>query len=147
MAVTATKGVLATAVAATGLANKQGQGVIDARLKQGFDTYTTLGTEGVGSTITMGPILPQGALIRDVQIVYGALGGSTTLSVGDTNSATRYQNATVTSSAGKTGTSVVAGINYAVGTNSGDNQIVLTTGGATLTVGLTIQVLITYVFD
>jgi hypothetical protein len=140
------KGVVATAVAATGLANKQGPGVIDARLKQSFDTYTTLGTETTGSTILMGPILPQGALIRDVKIVYTA-NASATLSVGDSASATRYQNATSINAAGATSTTSTTGTNYEIGTNSGDNQILLTVGGATLQTGATIQVLITYVFD
>lgn len=145
MAATQTKGVIATDVAAGGLANKADIGNIDARVKQSFDTYTILGTEGVGSTIIMGPILPQGARIRNVIIVYSA-NAAATLAVGDSNSAARYIPAQSIATAGKTDCSLVAAINYQIGTVSGDNQIVITTGGATLTAG-TIVVMITYVFD
>ena len=95
----------------------------------------------------MGPILPQGALIRNVEIICGALGGSTTLAAGDSNSASRYIAAASTASATRLQCSLVAGINYVIGTNSGDNQIVLTTGGATLSASIVIQVIVTYVFD
>lgn len=146
MAATQTKGVIATAVAATGLANKQDQGLIDARMKVSIDTYTTSGNEGVGSTITMGPILPQGARIINIDLIYTAMSGAT-ISVGDTNSASRYQNGTAVTSAGKTGITAAAGINYEIGTNTGDNQIVLTIAGATLAASATIKVLIEYSFD
>jgi len=144
---TVTKGVIATAVAATGLANKQQNGYIDVRNKSMFDTYTTLGTEVTTSTILMCGLLPVGALIRNVTLINTAITGGASVSVGDSNSAARYVAATATSSAAKTQASLVTAIGYEIGTNAGDTQILLTVSGGTLAAAGTLQVIVDYAFD
>lgn len=140
-------GVIATAVNSGGLANKQQNGYIDARSKSNFDTYTTLGTEVTGSTIKMCGLIPVGALIRNVTLVTTAITGGASIAVGDSTTSNRYIPATVTSSAAKTSCIATAGIGYEIGTNAGDNQILLTVSGGTLAVSGTIEVIVDYAFD
>lgn len=150
MAATQTAGVIATAVAGGGLANKQQNGYIDVRNKSMYDIYTTKGTEGVGSTIAMCGILPVGCLIRDITLFNSAITGGASISVGDSNSATRYILATATSAAAKTAIAAAqapTAVGYEIGTNTGDNQLLLTVSGGTLAVGGTIQVVCSYAFD
>lgn len=147
---TATKGTIASAVAAGGLANKQQNGFIDCRNKSMYDVYTTLGTEVTTSTIAMCGLLPVGCLIRDVILFNTAITGGASISVGDSNSAARYIPATVTSSAAKTSIAAAAAttaIGYEIGTNTGDTQILLTVTGGTLAIGGTLQVVVSYAFD
>jgi len=131
MSVTALVGVNATALAAGGLSNKLLAGLLDARVKADFDTYITVGTiEDGTSTIAMGRVLPKGANIVDVILYLSkALTSSVTLSVGDSNAATRYLNAVATTAAIAVHANLV-GEGYIIGTNSGDNQILVTFNSA-----------------
>lgn len=149
--------VLATAMAATpslgGPAEWQLPGVINTPVRCFVDSYTALGTETAGSVIrffTDGTVsvLPAGANILFFQFLASASTGSLTVSVGDRSSATRYASAgtgLATGSSLVTVSGIVSGAPYIIGTNAstaafgaetnGDNQIILTTGGATLAVG------------
>ena len=105
-----------------------------------MDQYeaTTLADE---STIAIAD-LPENAKIIDILVHHDALGSSTTLSIGDTNTAALYSAAEDTSSAGTVGITKIAGIQYQCGSTAGDNIILLTVGGAAITG--TIKVNITY---
>ena len=128
------------------------QGMVDARLKVMVDTYVTTGSsEDIGTTIAMGPTLPAGARIIDVILaVSGSLGSnSTTLAVGDSDTANRYIAATAISAdvvmhnSAKSG-----GVNYIIGTATGDNQILITTAGAhNTTASVNIKVIVLYAMD
>jgi hypothetical protein len=97
-----------------------------------FDRYTAAAL-AAGSTIKVGDVVPFGSTIVDIVLSYAALGASSTLSVGDSASATRYINAISSASAGVTRLSLAATFGYRIGTNAGDNQIVITTAGAAIT--------------
>ncbi len=139
---------VATAVAAGGLSNKVLSGLIDARVKTMLDDYTIDGaTEVVGSTITVGGIMPKGANVIAIIIFVSAAQTSATLSIGDAESATRY--ASADTSIQTAGTYVFSGKNYVADDTtptSTDRQIILTTGGATLTAG-DLRVAVIYAID
>lgn len=130
---TATLGVIATAVAAGGLNNAQAHGFIDARKKVMLETYTILATEVVGSTIKLFGKIPKNARVLSLKISVSANQNAATISIGDDASATRY--ATASTSFQTAGKYEFDGGQYLVGTATGDDQIKLTTAGATLTAG------------
>ena len=136
-------GDIATLCAAGGLANKSLNGNIDGRVKVSFDTYTCASL-AQGSTIKMCQVLPTGAKIVNIKVQNAALGGSVTFSVGDSNTAARYISAADGNSAAAW-KEATAGMGYVIGTASGDNQILITTAGATATGLITIEV--TYTMD
>ena len=147
------KSTLATAFDATASVGGQTEwqlpGVIESTVKCYIDSYTPTGNELAGSVLRfftdgLNRVLPAGANILRIDFVMSSSTGSLTCSVGDYNSATRYASAS-TSFASATPFSisgVVSGAPYIIGTNAstaafgvvtnGDNQIILTTGGATL---------------
>ena len=129
-------------------------GVINAPVRCMVDSFTPLGTEAAGAVIRfftdgVNQVLPAGANILRFDFIMSSTTSSLTCSVGDKNSATRYVSAS-TGFAGATAFSVsgvISGSPYIIGTNAattgpgtaspgtvsnGDNQIILTTGGATL---------------
>ena len=131
-------------------------GLVDAPVRCMIDTYVPLGTEAAGSIIYLFTdgiykVLPTGANLIRIDFQVASTTTSLTCSVGDKNSATRFASAS-SSFAAATAFSVscitlATGIAYIVGTNAsttgpgtsspstvanGDNQIILTTGGATL---------------
>ena len=101
------------------------------------DTYEA-SSLGSGSDITIAR-LPAGATIHDVIIKADALGGSSTLTVGDSGDADRYLAAVGTWNAagqcqsmlaGSTAANTaVAGLGYKV---TSETDILITTGGATI---------------
>jgi len=107
-------------------------GYLKGDVKAFTDTYEAASV-GAASTIAMGEVLPDGAVILEIIFAYDALGTSSTISVGDAGSATRYTAALDTSSAGVSRTSVLAGLGYKIGTASNDNTLLLTTAGAAIT--------------
>ena len=138
------KGTVKTAVDAGGLSNAMLQGLIDGRVKCNLETYTILGSELSGSVIKVADLIPAGANIIAILLTVSVAQSAATFSVGDANSATRYASAsTLLQTAG---IYVIPGKNYVVGTVATDNQILLTTGGATLT-GATLDVAILYSHD
>lgn len=135
----------ATDAQAGGLANWMAKGLIDARVKTMLDDYTIGGsTETSGSTIDVGGVLPSGANVVAIVIYVSTAQTSLTLSIGDDASATRY--ASASTSLQTAGTYVFSGQNYVTGTTSGDTQILLTTGGATMTAG-NLRIAVFYTFD
>lgn len=141
------KGDVATAVAAGGLSNKVLSGLIDGRLKCMLESYTIAGTEGLGSTITVGGIMPKGANVVAILLFVSANQTAATFSVGDLELATRY--ASAITSLQTAGTYLIGGKNYVADDTvpaTTDRQIVLTTGGATLSAA-TLKVAIIYSID
>jgi hypothetical protein len=137
-------GVVATAVAAGGQSSNVAHGRVDARKKVHLDSYTIAGTETVVSTIKLGAKLRKGSRILNITLAVSANQTAATFSVGDEASATRY--ASASTSLQTAGKYVFDGQQYVVGTADGDDQIVLTTGGATLTAG-TLRMEVEYALD
>ncbi len=161
--------VLATAFAATpgngGPANWQLPGVINCPIRTMVDSFTPAGTEAAGTIIrlftdgvytTLAKHI-NGANIIGFDIVMAGSTSSLTLSLGDRASATRYASAsTGPATAGVTRITgcVTAGLPYIIGTNAntaafgaetnGDDQIIITTGGATLSASTSIMTVIMY---
>ena len=140
-------GTVATAVAAGGLSNAVLSGLIDGRVKCMLETYTILGSEASASTIDIGGLLPKGANVIAIILTVDAAQTTATFSIGDDESTTRY--ASASTSLQSAGTYVYGGNNYVVDmttTTTPDNQIVLTTGGATLSAG-TLYAAVLYSID
>ena len=96
-----------------------------------FDSYEASSLAS-GSDISVAR-LPKGAKVYDIIVHFDALGGSSTVSVGDADSATRYIAATSTASAGQMSMSqegAIAGVGYE---QTAETDIILTTGGASIT--------------
>ena len=77
--------------------------------------------------------LPQGAKVYDVIVHCDALGGSSTIKVGDSGDDDRYIAATSTASAGQMSMSqegAIAGFGYE---QTAETDVLLTTGGASIT--------------
>lgn len=140
------KGVNQTLIDAQGESKIAG-GLVKVKTKTIKDSYVILGTEGTGSVIKLFGALPAGAILQSINIDVSAAQASANVDVGDSASATRYatdDTGIATALGVKTYTrTIVACGQYVVGTASGDNQITLTTGGATLTAG-TLYAEITY---
>lgn len=140
-----------------GFTNWQTPGYIRGDAHMYTDYYVGLGTEVTGSTIVMHPLLDTGVMILYHILTIVASTGSLTLSVGDLNSATRYVSAST--SAATAGSYIIGnGLSatgpYIIGTNPAtptatntDAQIVLTTGGATLSSSNIIGLTTVYVAD
>lgn len=135
-------------------------GYVDGRQKINLDFYVGLGTELTGSTLLMGAPLPQAAMVLNVDVISSASTSSLTFSVGDLSSATRYASAgTGIATAGVTSyTGMISATTgwYVIGTNpgtganalvTGDAQILITTGGATLGTGTIYGVKVVYTTD
>ncbi len=141
-----------------GPANWLTAGYVDGRIKMNLDFYVALGTEAAGTVINMGALLPVGAKVLSIVVSASANTTSLTVSVGDLDNATRYGNAsTGPATKGDTGfTGIIDATNgaYLVGQNpatptatDNDQQIILTTGGATLGTGLIIGCRVNYTTD
>jgi len=81
--------------------------------------------------------LPAGLMITNVQLSFDDLGTGTKLDVGDSADANRYLDGVDVSTAASIATAplllAITGQNYVVGTNSGDNQILITVTDAAAT--------------
>ena len=96
-----------------------------------FDSYEASSLAS-GSDISVAR-LPKGAKVYDIIVHFDALGSSSTISVGDADSAARYIAATSTASAGQMSMSqegAIAGFGYE---NTAETDVLLTTGGASIT--------------
>lgn len=109
-------------------ANILAPGIVGGRVRVMSDTYEASAL-AENSTICMGKQLPVGAVIVGMILLWDALGTSTTLSVGDAGSATRYIAAAASTSAGRSVLLDVDGALYSV-TGSSDDIIKVTLGGA-----------------
>lgn len=150
--------VYAVMIAPPSPANWLTAGYINGEEKINMDFYVGLGTEVAGTVIIMGAPLPNGAKVINHAFQISASIGSFTVSVGDALLATRYGTAVAFATANaiaSTGTALnTTNGYYVIGTNaptaavpSGDTQIQLTTGGATLTAGTIIAFRTTFVTD
>ena len=153
---------------AGGPAEWQLPGLVDCPVRCIIDTYVPVGTEAQGSIIKLftdglNKVLPAGANLLRIDFQMASTTSSLTCSVGDMNSATRYASAS-SSFASATAFSIscitlATGVPYVVGTNvattgpgtvtpgttsNGDNQIILTTGGATLSASTSVISAILY---
>lgn len=134
-------GVQATKHVAGGPANTVTAGMADSPTLVMMDTYEAAALTA-GYAIQIGKSLPAGAKIVDVLIHADALGASTQLAVGDSDTEERYLAAYATTSATKKSLradGVIGGKQYVVGTASGDDVILVTntsTGAATGTINV-----------
>ena len=113
------------------------------KMRVQYDTYEASSLAS-GSDISVAR-LPKGAKVYDIVVHFDALGGSTTISVGDSGAAARYIAATSTSSAGQMSMSqegAIAGVGYE---NTAETDVLLTTGGGSITG--TIKCVVMYVVE
>lgn len=150
--------VYAVQVAPPSPSNWLTAGYINGREKCMLDYYVSLGTEASGSVLYMGALLPVGAKVLTIDLLSSANTASLTLSIGDLDLATRYASADtgMQTLRIKTFSGMISATNgfYVIGTNpaiptatDNDQQIILTTGGATLTVGQIYGVRVTFTTD
>ena len=108
-------------------------GTLGGRVRVMQDSYT-FASEAVNDTILLFQDLKAGATILDVVIDNVVTTNAVILDIGDSDTADRYINGytaqSVTSSRGAetaaTGQLQIGGSQYVVGTNDGDNQIIIT---------------------
>lgn len=128
--------------------NRAAKGIFDARRKSIVDVHEAVAL-ALGSTIKMGGLLPKGARIKEMILHTDNLGNNTTLAVGDSDTTDRYILATDHGAGNPLITRItiaqIAGRDYVIGTNTGDNQIVITTAGGEA--GGTIKLEIVYTQD
>ncbi len=95
-----------------------------------YDSYEASSLAS-GSDISVAR-LPKGAKVYDIIVHFDALGGSSTISVGDADSAARYIAATSTASAGQMSMSQEGAIDGVGYEQTAETDIILTTGGASI---------------
>lgn len=141
----AVSGVQQTKIDAGGLSNMHAEGVRDGRVKVIVDSYEAAAL-ATSSTIKMGGVLPAGARILGFTLAYDNI-STVSLSVGDSASAARYLASFDTAAtAGIKNEILVDGLDYVVGTASGDNQIIISTTGVSAATG-TIKLAVFYSKD
>ena len=101
------------------------------KMRVQYDTYEASSLAS-GSDISVAR-LPKGAKVYDIVVHFDALGGSTTISVGDSGAAARYIAATSTSSAGQMSMSQEGAIDGVGYENTAETDVLLTTGGGSIT--------------
>lgn len=131
-------GVNATKAADPSPANILAPGTLGGKKRTMVDKYEASGLAS-GSTISVGKALPVGAIVTGVKLAYDALGSSSTLSVGDAGAAARYLAAASSASAGERDAIDVDGLGYVV-TGTSDTQVLITTGGASITGTIAIEI-------
>lgn len=108
------------------------QGLVNADVEVWSDEYEA-SSLSAGSTIDIAE-LPAGAKVHNIEVFHDALGGSSTIDVGDSDDTDRYTTAPkATSAVGKFESDAVDGAGYVIGTNAGDSRIQLLTAGASIT--------------
>jgi hypothetical protein len=121
----ALSGVNQTKIDAGGVANAIASGHRDGRVKVCMDTYSLASQTGATDTLKLFGTLPVGAKV--LQIVLCQSGTQTsTISVGDSASATRYHAAGATDIQTAEAVMVIPGHQYVIGTTTSDNQILIT---------------------
>ena len=113
------------------------------KMRVQYDTYEASSLAS-GSDISVAR-LPKGAKVYDIVVHFDALGGSTTISVGDSGAAARYIAATSTSSAGQMSMSQEGAIDGVAYENTAETDVLLTTGGGSITG--TIKCVVMYVVE
>lgn len=139
-------GDIATKAQSGGLTNWVLNGLINARVKANLESYTIGGTaETSGSTLDLGALLPSGCRVIGIGLHVTTDQSSLTFKLGDDADDDRYVAAGNTSLQ-TAGLYLFSGKNYKTGQTTGDTQILLTTGGATMTAGQ-LEVFILYSMD
>ena len=124
-------------------ANLVARGVNGGNVKCLLDTYEASSTTAE-DTVAIGKPLKAGDIIVGFSISTDAMGGSTVISIGDSDTEARYLlNQDSSSALSGNNAILVGGMNYVIGTNSGDTTILLTLGDAAATG--TIEVAILYI--
>lgn len=85
--------------------------------------------------------LPKGAVVKEVVMDFDDLGTGTSADIGDSDDADRYiDGADTATAAGTARLNAIAGRNYRIGTNDGDDVLTLTNlgGSATGTIKVTV---------
>ena len=136
------KGVNFTNITADPVVNAD-SGEWSGKLRVQYDTYEASSLAS-GSDISVAR-LPKGAKVYDIVVHFDALGGSTTISVGDSGAAARYIAATSTSSAGQMSMSQEGAIDGVGYENTAETDVLLTTGGGSITG--TIKCVVMYVVE
>lgn len=100
-----------------------------------FTDTVTFAAADATSVGTVCGLLPAGLMVISVSLSFEDLGTSVTLDVGDSSDPNRYLDGVdAATAAGSTEIGLIfAGQNYVVGTNSGDNQILITVADAAAT--------------
>ncbi len=127
------KGVNRTIADQTGVIHTTSPGLAGGVVRCMIDTYE-LSSTVLGTVIEMGQDLPKGSKVLAVLLVYDALGGSVTMSVGDAEDDNRYLSGVDVSSAGSTWSDLADGVEYEIDVSDADNpdtQVLITTAGAT----------------
>lgn len=121
---------MATLNSASYAAYEVGQQLTDARDEGGKEYLLpfshTVGADVNGDVVRLRK-LPKGCMVVGLDVSNDALGASTTMSIGDSESATRYLAATAVTTAGKNSGLLSAGQNFRA---TVDTILVLTWGGA-----------------
>jgi hypothetical protein len=142
--------VIAAAMVAGGVSNWQTPGYIRGNVRVMVDWYVGTSSDTTGSVISMFPPLDAGSMILFFILGASASTGSLTFSLGDSGSATRYLSAGT--GIATAGSNIIPTLEastgpYIIGTNTGDNQIIITTGGATLGTGTIYSLQCFYTID
>ena len=106
------------------------QGLIKSSIKVWSDVYEAAALN-IADTIVIA-VLPAGAVVHGIALQFDALGAAT-VDVGDSNDPNRYKNAVDVSAAGDDNSILVDGAQYVIGTNTGDERILITTAAAAIT--------------
>jgi len=139
------KGVNATKAADPQAANILDPGLLGGKVRVMIDKYEAAAL-ALGSDITVGKALPSGASVIGVQISTDALGAGVTVEVGDSDTSDRYIAAVDCTGATTTVSTLGAdALGYVIGTNSGDDTILITTGVGAATG--TISIVVLYVVE
>lgn len=130
---------MATFNSASYLALEVNKGLADPRDEGGREYLLpfqhTVGTEASGDIVNLRAI-PKGCQVVGLDVSNDALGAATTMSLGDTQSATRYLAATAVTTAGKNSGLLTAGQNFRP---TVDTIFILTWGGATPTAAAVVK--------
>jgi hypothetical protein len=108
------------------------------RTRHVYDEYVTTGAETTNDRIFVGT-LDAGERVLDGWVLYGALGGSVTLKLGDAADDDRLLLATAASSAGVTRLTAATGLGYKP-SGAARVPLFLTLGGGTAATGQAIRV-------
>jgi len=108
--------------------NIVGAGKLDAKEIVHTEVYEASAV-AQDKTIALFKDLPDGFIVTDLIVVADALGANTSIKVGDSDTADRYIGSSATTSAGRKQLDKADGLLYELGTNDGDNTILLTQGG------------------
>ena len=113
--------------------NVLAKGTLGGNVRVMSERFTFSG-EANGDTLKLFRNLRAGSRILGLEVHNAALGASTTLDIGDSNDDDRYTAApiAVSSAASEKGPLPTPALNYVIGTNDGDDEIIATlvAGGA-----------------